>query len=245
LQLKYPNIVKCFGILESPFKLVLEWVEKRSLEDLLRDKHNNSPKDSLPSGSVLQHIVFNIVDALAYLHLHEIVHGDVRACNFLVDQNNQIKISDFGLAKKKAGSVTIEYATANVQGDLRWLAPEYFKIPRSTMATDIYSFGMVIYEILTGNIPYQWLSYDQLFQTIPNGTAYEDHKKFLPQDSQKKKFYEDIFSECVSKEQRSRPSMTQIKKKFFGAIENKEKLKAIFAKASKKKIGTRKDRKRS
>ncbi len=80
--------------------------------------------------------------AIHYLHAHHIVHGDLRAANFLVNEQQQVKLADFGLAKERSSAaLTIKFANARHIGKRPWLAPELVaREGTSSFASDVYSF---------------------------------------------------------------------------------------------------------
>ena len=99
LQTKHPRIVNCYGLCLSPMQAVFEYMNGGSLESALRE--NEIPKVSQLDWSIKARILLDMGEAVYYLHLHQIVHGDLRASNFLLNEQQAVKLADFGLAKQR------------------------------------------------------------------------------------------------------------------------------------------------
>jgi serine/threonine protein kinase len=132
--------------LESPYySLVMELMPKGSLYDLLR---NNQP---LPLKIRLQ-IALDTALGLKDLHDYCILHRDLKSMNILLDDRLRAKLADFGLAKVKYETCS---QSSVAKGTVLWMAPELFDDdPKMTIASDVYSFGMVLWELLTRKLPY-------------------------------------------------------------------------------------------
>ena len=94
-----------------------------------------------------------VLEALAFLHSRNIIHRDLKAANILVTKEHVIKLADFGVAITDDKQVSVEVA-----GSPYWMAPEVIKEHRSSFASDIWSFGITLIELLTGNPPYAELT---------------------------------------------------------------------------------------
>jgi len=149
-RLSHPNIVAVydFGQAGSFFYLVMELVDGANLRHVIH-KGGIEPKQALT-------IVPQICDALQYAHDEGIVHRDIKPENILLDRRGRVKIADFGLAKllgREPGDVSLT-ATQQVMGTLRYMAPEQVGGTKSLdHRADIYSLGVVFYELLTGESP--------------------------------------------------------------------------------------------
>ena len=152
-KLNHPNIVTVhdFGRTddESPlFYLVMEYVEGTDLRRLIEG-------DKLPPEQALA-IVPSICEALQFAHDARIVHRDIKPENILIDTSGRVKIADFGLARL-AGSDASAFTltgTRQVMGTLRYMAPEQMEASHNVdHRADIYSLGVVFYEMLTGQVP--------------------------------------------------------------------------------------------
>ncbi|KAF8835171.1 kinase-like protein [Paxillus ammoniavirescens] len=139
--------------------MVCPWLENGPLTSFLERRHDTlNPVERLA-------LISDAAAGLRYLHSQSIVHGDLSGSNVLVDGNGRACISDFGLSTllTKLGGST--YATSShVQGTLRWTAPELldFQVPEDgdyvfpTPQSDVYSFGSILLQVLTGKVPYHY-----------------------------------------------------------------------------------------
>jgi predicted Ser/Thr protein kinase len=147
-QLSHPNIVAVydFGVHEGVPFLIMEFVEGTPLRKLLAAK-------KLSSERALE-LVPQICDALAYAHGRGVVHRDVKPENILIDREGRVKIADFGLAKLAEPGQTRITRTQMVMGTPNYMAPEQIENPSTVdHRADIYSLGVVFYEMLTGELP--------------------------------------------------------------------------------------------
>ena len=149
-SLNHPNIVTVhdFGKTDDYFFLMMEFVDGINLRELLAGQ-KISPREALE-------IIPQICDALQYAHEKGVVHRDIKPENILVDKNGRVKIADYGLAKlvNDESSVPSLTRTHHVMGTPHYMAPEQVEKPLSVdHRADIYSLGVVIYEMLTGELP--------------------------------------------------------------------------------------------
>ncbi len=149
-RLSHPNIVAVhdFGQAGSFFYLVMELVDGANLRHVM-------PAGPIEPKQALE-IVPQICDALQYAHDEGIVHRDIKPENILLDRRGRVKIADFGLAKllgRAPGDVSLT-GTQQVIGTLRYMAPEQMEGTKTLdHRADIYSLGVVFYELLTGELP--------------------------------------------------------------------------------------------
>ena len=149
-RLNHPNIVGVydFGIAGGLHHFLMEYVEGVNLRQLAR-AGRLSPREALK-------IVPQICDALQFAHDEGIVHRDIKPENIMVDNKGRVKITDFGLAKLLGREVEDLQLTGaqDVMGTPNYMAPEQIEQPRSVdHRADIYSLGVVFYELLTGELP--------------------------------------------------------------------------------------------
>jgi predicted Ser/Thr protein kinase len=145
-QLKHPNIVAIYDADEykgEPF-IVMEYLEGPTLAQVIRTE---SP---LPLERVIS-IVGQIGDALDYAHQHGVVHRDIKPSNIFLLKNDQVKVTDFGLAKLTSAS---DLTQEGIHGTFGYASPEQLRGQEIDGRTDIFSQGMVIYEMLTGKKPF-------------------------------------------------------------------------------------------
>ncbi|HUB87204.1 MAG TPA: serine/threonine-protein kinase, partial [Verrucomicrobiae bacterium] len=149
-RLNHPNIVTVydFGEVQGRFYLLMEFVDGLTLRQVLQ--HGKlSPSEALA-------LVPKICDALQYAHEQGIVHRDIKPENILLDKQGKLKIADFGIAKI-AGMGPRDFSLTgarDVMGTPHYMAPEQVEHPQSVdHRADIYSLGVVFYEMLTGELP--------------------------------------------------------------------------------------------
>jgi len=163
-SLRHPYIVQCNGKWTSPQKeiyMVMEFVEKGSLVSFLA-----SAKDTLNLSNLVE-FMKTIVQGMIYLHDKNIIHRDLAARNILVDKANKVKISDFGMSSFLQAADE-HYAIKGGNIPIRWSAPEVLKLRRYTPKSDVWSFGVVCWEILTfGNKPYLRLTNEEVSSQVP------------------------------------------------------------------------------
>ena len=149
-RLNHPNIVTVydFGEVQGRFYLLMEYVDGLTLRQLLQ--HGKLvPDEAL-------HLVPKICEALQFAHEHGIIHRDIKPENILLDKQGRVKIADFGIAKitgleSKDFSLT---GAKDVMGTPHYMAPEQVEHPQAVdHRADIYSLGVVFYEMLTGELP--------------------------------------------------------------------------------------------
>ena len=148
-RLHHPNIIAVydFGEVEGNFYLLMEFVDGLTLRQLLQAR-KLSPEEALV-------IVPKICEALHYAHQQGVVHRDIKPENILLDQQGRIKIADFGLARISGQKADFRLTGArDVMGTPHYMAPEQVEKPQEVdHRADIYSLGVVFYEMLTGELP--------------------------------------------------------------------------------------------
>ena len=149
-RLSHPGIVAVFasGIAGPYFYLLMEFVDGANLRGVLRS-------GELAPGEALR-VVSQVCDALQYAHREGVVHRDIKPENILITTEGIVKIADFGLAKLVGeGRADVSLTeTAQTMGTLHYMAPEQIEHPRTVdHRADLYSLGVVFYELLTGELP--------------------------------------------------------------------------------------------
>ncbi|MGA7859380.1 MAG: serine/threonine-protein kinase [Terracidiphilus sp.] len=146
--LDHPGIVKTYNDEErSRVYMVIEWVDGRLLRTLLNEEKK------LPIERAVK-IALGICDALDYMHKRGIVHRDLKPENVMVDDQDHIKLIDFGIAMKEdARRLTFVNLTATM-GTPDYISPEQVKGQRGDQRSDIYALGIMLYEMLTGRVPF-------------------------------------------------------------------------------------------
>jgi serine/threonine protein kinase len=147
-KLHHPNIVTVydFGEVDGNFYLLMEFVDGLSLRQLLQSR-KLSPPEALA-------IVPKICEALQYAHEQCIVHRDIKPENILMDKDGRVKIADFGIAKILGDGGSANLTAEQVIGTPHYMSPEQIEKPQTVdHRSDIYSLGVVFYEMLTGELP--------------------------------------------------------------------------------------------
>lgn len=145
--LNHPNIVNIydFDADGDPSYLVMEYVEGKTLKEMVLEE------GPLPWDTVID-IGIQIANGLAEAHRNHIIHKDVKSHNILVDQSGMVKITDFGIAQMLS-STTITHSKG-ILGSAHYFSPEQARGERVDEKSDVYSLGIVLYEMLTGQVPF-------------------------------------------------------------------------------------------
>ena len=132
----------------SDVYMVMEWVEGRLLRQILTDEKKLSAERAIK-------IALGICDALGYIHKHGVVHRDLKPENVMVDAEDRVKLIDFGVAGS-AGTRRITFTKLNeALGTPDYISPEQVSGKRGDARTDLYALGVMLYEMLTGQVPFR------------------------------------------------------------------------------------------
>jgi len=198
-ELRHPNIVLFIGacIRMPHLCLVTEWVTQGSLKELLA-----SPTRSKLTWLERMGILRDAARGVHYLHSLEpcIVHRDLKSSNLLVDESLRIKVADFGLARIKEDNVTMTRC-----GTPAWTAPEVIRGEHYTESADVYSFGIVMWEVLTGKQPYAGCNFMNVTINILEGK-----RPLVPSDCPTD--FEQMMTSCWKAKPKKRPSMDDVLK---------------------------------
>jgi len=163
--LNHPNIATIYSIEETEDSrgeeemfIVMEYIEGKELKDVIESKHAGAEYiQPLQLNDIINYAI-QIAEGLEAAHKKEIVHRDIKSSNIMITENGKVKIMDFGLAKIRGGSqLTTIGATI---GTAAYMSPEQAKGDEVDNRTDIWSFGVLLYEMLTGKLPFKG-EYDQ------------------------------------------------------------------------------------
>ena len=144
--LSHPNIVSIYdrGQAEGTYYIAMEYLEGRTLKELL------VARGPTPLAVAIDY-ARQILAALGFAHRHGIVHRDIKPHNVVVAPDGRLKVTDFGIARAGTSQMT---ETGSIIGTAQYLSPEQAKGAPVTPASDIYSVGIVLYEMLTGSVPF-------------------------------------------------------------------------------------------
>lgn len=148
--LSHPNIVSIYDVGEEnglPY-LVMEYVEGKNLKELIRSEGALSPSEVVNIG-------IQVCAALGHAHSKGIIHRDVKPHNILVAPEGQIKVTDFGLARFLSVPSATMTQSGTVMGSVHYFSPEQARGEEADAQSDIYSLGTVLYEAVSGHVPFQ------------------------------------------------------------------------------------------
>jgi serine/threonine-protein kinase len=144
----HPGVMKVFPAEDrSRLYMVMEWVDGKLLRKILSEQKQLPPERAV-------RIARRIAEALEYIHERGVVHRDLKPENIMVDDEDRIKLIDFGIAAK-AGARRLTFAKlSQLMGTPDYISPEQVKGKRGDPRSDIYSLGVMLYEMLTGRVPF-------------------------------------------------------------------------------------------
>ena len=144
--LSHPNVVSIFdrGAAEGSYFIVMEYVEGRTLKELI------VTRGPCPVPVAISY-VRQVLAALRYAHRNGIVHRDIKPHNVLVDHEGRVKVADFGIARAGSSQMT---EAGSIIGTAQYLSPEQARGAPVDESSDLYSTGIVLYELLTGKVPF-------------------------------------------------------------------------------------------
>jgi serine/threonine-protein kinase len=145
--LSHPNVVAVFdrGEWDGTYYIAMEYLPGRSLKAVVREHGPLAPSDAID-------IVVQILLALRFAHRRGIIHRDIKPHNVILDEEGRAKVTDFGIARAGASDMTM---TGSIMGTVQYLSPEQAQGHPVTEASDIYAVGVVLYELLTGSVPFE------------------------------------------------------------------------------------------
>ena len=147
-NLSHPNIVEVYDVGEEDGNhyIVMEYIEGKTLKQLLKKR------ETLTLTEVID-IMTQLTDGISHAHESYIIHRDIKPQNIMIEDDGRIKITDFGIAM--ALNATQLTQTNSVMGSVHYLPPEQASGKSATVKSDIYSLGIMMYELLTGNVPFK------------------------------------------------------------------------------------------
>ncbi|XP_024030992.1 wall-associated receptor kinase-like 1 [Morus notabilis] len=230
-RINHRNIVKLLGCCletETPM-LVYEFIPNGTL---FHQIHNKDPESSLSWENRLS-IASDVAEALAYMHSSAsmpIFHRDIKSSNILLDEKYNAKVSDFGTSRSVPDDRT--HLTTAVQGTFGYMDPEYFRSSKFTDKSDVYSYGVTLVELLTGENPFSFAKDEaknlvttfisltgenQLFQIIDPRVASEARKEDI-------RAIAELATRCLKLNGKKRPTMREVYLELEGVRKSQRKL---------------------
>ncbi|XP_004601594.1 mitogen-activated protein kinase kinase kinase 12 isoform X2 [Sorex araneus] len=194
-KLKHPNIITFKGVCtQAPcYCILMEFCAQGQLYEVLRAGRPVTP-------SLLVDWSMGIAGGMNYLHLHKIIHRDLKSPNMLITYDDVVKISDFGTSKELSDKST----KMSFAGTVAWMAPEVIRNEPVSEKVDIWSFGVVLWELLTGEIPYKDVDSSAIIWGVGSNSLH------LPVPSSCPDGFKILLRQCWNSKPRNRPSFRQI-----------------------------------
>ncbi|KAL8234380.1 hypothetical protein R6Q59_020480 [Mikania micrantha] len=195
-KVRHKNVVQFIGACTKPPSLciVTEFMSGGSVYDYL---HKQKGTFKLPT---LLKVSIDISKGMNYLHQNNIIHRDLKAANLLMDEHDVVKVADFGVARVKAQTGVMTAET----GTYRWMAPEVIEHKPYDHKADVFSFGVVLWELLTGKVPYEYLTPLQ----AAVGVVQKGLRPTIPKNTPPK--LAELLEKCWQQDPNLRPDFTEI-----------------------------------
>uniref|UniRef100_A0AC34Q955 Uncharacterized protein n=1 Tax=Panagrolaimus sp. JU765 TaxID=591449 RepID=A0AC34Q955_9BILA len=215
---RHTNILNFMGWIREPqLAIVTQWCQGSSLYHHI---HVVEPRVEFKMSMILK-ICRQIVHGMTYLHSYNILHRDLKTNNIFLTDDNTVKIGDFGLAtvKKKWGAGPQAYQPT---GSILWMAPEVIRMLEPTTRSDVYSFGICLYELLTSRLPYDHINNrDQIIFMVGRGLLKPD-SSHLRNDTPSR--LRSCFLTCIEYDPLNRPEFEEVKTLLDKVAQNLPKL---------------------
>ncbi|CDQ64368.1 tyrosine-protein kinase SRK2 [Oncorhynchus mykiss] len=204
-KLRHPKLIQLYAVctVEEPIYIITELMKNGSLLDYLQKSNSSSSKDMGMKLGVSEQIEMaaQVASGMAYLEQQNYIHRDLAARNVLVGENNVCKVADFGLARVfMMESENVYEAKEGTKFPVKWTAPEAIHGNKFTIKSDVWSFGILLYEIMTfGQMPYATMTNYQVVQRVPTGYR-------MPCPPNCPKVMYEIMSDCWKDNENDRPT---------------------------------------
>lgn len=198
-RLRSPHIVQLYGACLEPENLCLsmEYMDKGSLNKVLTQSPLTLQKQ--------KEYALSIAKGLSYLHKHNIVHCDLKSSNILINSKGEVKITDFGLSKTNMKSIRVIHEKSQA---IEWQAPECLKLQaKFTSASDVYAFGMILWELTTGKKPFAQFTQEDREKVIIEAIL-AGKRETIP--SNISPIFQDLIKSCWEQDPFKRPALKSI-----------------------------------
>ncbi|CAN4083503.1 unnamed protein product [Withania somnifera] len=195
-KIRHKNVVQFIGACTRPPNLciVTEFMTRGSIYNFL---HKQRGAFKLPT---LLKVAIDVSKGMSYLHQNNIIHRDLKTANLLMDEHGVVKVGDFGVARVQAQTGVMTAET----GTYRWMAPEVIEHKPYDHKADVFSFGVVLWELLTGEIPYAYLT--PLQAAI--GVVQQGLRPTIPKSTHPK--LAELLEKCWKQDPTERPDFSEI-----------------------------------
>lgn len=192
-RLNHPNIITIYelGNSDDVAFIAMELIEGTELRDILANQRRQSIDEKLD-------IAFQVANGLAYAHEHGVVHRDIKPSNIMVLRGQHVKIADFGIARMS--SSTWHTKTGSVVGTPLYMSPEQVQSHSIDSRTDIFSLGVILYQMLTGLFPFNGADANSVWHQIVN----EEPQKPSSLNPEIPEMLDFIVSKCLAKNPENR-----------------------------------------
>jgi len=194
-KLKHKNVVQMLGVtVERNLAIVTEFMARGNLQHMLAN-----PAQEINWNLRLK-FAMDIINGVSYMHAFQpcIIHRDLKSANLLVDEHFNIKISDLGLARIK------EEKTMTIVGTVAWTSPEILRGKRYNERVDVYSFGIILWELITREIPHKELQYFEVINRVTTDIL----RPSIPKDCPP--LYKSLMESCWHDDPTQRPASGEV-----------------------------------
>ncbi|WP_313641276.1 Stk1 family PASTA domain-containing Ser/Thr kinase [Paenibacillus sp.] len=146
-SLSHPNVVSIYDVGQEDeiHYIVMEYIDGKNLNEIIKERAPLQVDESV-------RIASQICDALDHAHQNQIIHRDIKPHNILIGRNGRVKVTDFGIARAVTSTTITQ--TGSVIGSVHYFSPEHAKGVSTGEKSDLYSLGIVLYQMLTGSLPF-------------------------------------------------------------------------------------------
>ncbi|XP_067030323.1 fibroblast growth factor receptor 3-like [Acropora muricata] len=224
----HPHVVKLLGCVtkSDPLLVLIEYIpygdllgflrKSRGLNDSYYKNPDVKPRTNLTSQQMMQ-FAWQIADGMHFLSSNKIIHRDLAARNVLVGEGEKCKVTDFGLARD-VSQVVVYTKRSRGRLPVKWTAPEALLFGSYTTLSDVWSFGVVLYEIFTvGGCPYPGINGHQMADVLKKGYR-------MPKPKHVDQHLYDLMYQCWQQKANDRPMFSMLKTKLSKMIQNNEEI---------------------